>query len=77
MAYGQPPRRHIGRIVRHPTTGRPVFQPNPPKAATQAAFQEVTTNRPAIVQHTAQKFGPARAHAQLVAIALSKARRGG
>lgn len=43
----------------------------------KAAFHEVTVNPPAIVQHTARKFGSSTAKRQRVAIALSKARRAG
>lgn len=39
----------------------------------QAAFHEVKHNPPAIVKHTAKKFGRADAKRQGVAIALSKA----
>lgn len=38
---------------------------------------ELKSNPPAIVQHTAQKFGPTRALAQKRAILLSKARKAG
>lgn len=46
------------------------------RSALEHAFHEVSTNTPAIVEHTAQKFGPERAKRQEIAIALSKARRG-
>lgn len=46
-----------------------------PKARTEAAFHEVHANPPAIVAQTARKEGPAQAKRQMVAIALSKARR--
>ena len=39
--------------------------------------KELKDNPPAIVEHTAQKFGPARALAQKRAILLSKARKAG
>lgn len=49
-------------------------QPSP--GMLSAAFAEVHRKTPAIVKHTAQKFGKKRAEKQRVAIALSKARRG-
>lgn len=42
-----------------------------------AAFNEVNTNVPKVVQSTARRFGPERARKQKVAIALSKARKAG
>ena len=42
-----------------------------------AAFNEVNTNVPKVVQSTSRKFGPDRARKQKIAIALSKARRAG
>jgi len=43
----------------------------------EAAFHEVHHDTPAIVSHTAKKFGKADAERQRVAIALSKARKAG
>ena len=47
------------------------------KTMLSAAFSEVHRKTPAIVKHTAEKFGKKRAEKQRTAIALSKARRGG
>jgi len=44
--------------------------------ATKKAFKEVHANEPKIVAHTRKKFGDIRAKKQIVAIALSKARKG-
>ena len=43
----------------------------------QEMGHEVKHNPPAIVKHTARKFGKARAAKQRVAIMLSKARKAG
>ena len=40
-----------------------------------SAFEEVYSNTPKIVTHTAKKFGAARARKQRIAIAFSKARK--
>ena len=40
----------------------------------EEAFHEVKKDTPAIVKHTAKKFGKARAAKQKVAIALNKSR---
>jgi len=48
----------------------------PSKDKTAAAGKEVKENPPAILAHTARKFGRARARKQKTAIILSKARRG-
>ena len=47
------------------------------RAKVQAAFHEVMHAPPKIVQKTRRKAGPAKAHKQSVAIALSKARQAG
>lgn len=47
----------------------------PDKSAVSAAFQEVNSNTPKIVQSTLKKYGPQRARKQKIAIALSKARK--
>lgn len=47
----------------------------PSRRATEAAFHEVSSNTPAIVKHTARKFGRTDAKKQKIAIALSKARK--
>ena len=43
--------------------------------ATKKAFKEVHTNEPKIVAHTRKKFGDIIAKKQIIAIALSKARK--
>lgn len=48
-----------------------------PEGALASAFHEVSHNTPAIVKHTAKKYGKARAEKQRVAIALEKARKHG
>jgi hypothetical protein len=49
---------------------------SPSPGMLSAAFDEVHKKTPAVVKHTAAKFGKKRAEKQRVAIALSKARRG-
>ena len=45
--------------------------------AKSAAFSEIAVNPPRVLATTAKKYGPQRAAKQRVAIALSKARKGG
>jgi len=54
----------------------PVTMNRPAPGMLSSAFREVHANPPAIVKHTAKKFGAKRAEKQRTAIALSKARRG-
>lgn len=46
----------------------------PAKKAVKAAFKEVYSKKPAIVKKTEAKKGKAAGKAQMIAIALSKAR---
>jgi len=53
----------------------PVTLNRPSPGMLSSAFREVHAKTPAIVKHTAEKFGKKRAEKQRVAIALNKARR--
>ncbi len=48
----------------------------PAKAKIQAAGHEMKVNPPAVLAHTAKKFGRAQARKQRTAILLAKARKG-
>jgi hypothetical protein len=48
----------------------------PKKSLREMAFHEVFTNPPAVVATTRRKKGAGQARKQMIAIALSKARRG-
>lgn len=48
-----------------------------PNGVIHAAFSEVNSNPPKVVQSTYKKYGASRARKQQVAIALSKARKAG
>ena len=48
----------------------------PSKGAIETAGHEMKVNPPAILAHTAKKFGKARSKKQKIAIMLSKARKG-
>lgn len=49
----------------------------PSSSLVAAAGHEMKKNPPSVVEHTARKYGRARAKKQRTAILLSKARRGG
>lgn len=48
----------------------------PSSAAIEKAGHEVKTNPPAVLSHTAKKFGKKKERKQKVAIMLAKARKG-
>lgn len=48
----------------------------PGKRSIESAGKEMKSNPPAILAHTAKKFGKKRAKKQKIAIMLAKARRG-